>query len=407
MFKRIFTIAILYLKTTYSSRVTLIFSLAMPLLFTFVLAQAMANDGPGEGQIRITLAVVDEDATATSRAFIDRLEADPSVNVRPFEKEAALEELEDVLSAAVLIPSGFEAGLTAGEDVELLFYQNSNEISEAQLLMEAVNAAAGELAGSFAAADIATRVAGRLGMFAESNPQVVDSYRAEAFTNAEVEWEAGAPVVVETQTVSRLEQGSSIPNGASQSSPGMLVMYALFFTFGGGASLLVERDEGTLRRLLVMPMGKGTLMAGKMLGIYLGALVQMAIMVLAGQFAFGVEWGQDPAALVVMLLAYGLTGTSLGLLLAALSKTAAQVSAAGTIIMMALSSLGGAWWPIEIVPRYMQSLALALPTGWAMRGFHDIITRGLGLADILLETAVLVGFAALFFGIGIWRFKYE
>jgi ABC-2 type transport system permease protein len=187
----------------------------------------------------------------------------------------------------------------------------------------------------------------------------------------------------------------------------MLVMYALFFTFGGGASLLVERDEGTLRRLMVMPMGKWTILTGKLLGIFLGALVQMAIMVLAGQFAFGVRWGQDPAALTAMLLAYGFTGTALGVMVAALVKTPAQANAAGTISIMALASLGGAWWPIEIVPQWMQSLALGLPTGWAMRGFHDIITRGLDLNAILLEMGVLLGFGLLFLVVGVLRFKYE
>ncbi|HNB53263.1 MAG TPA: ABC transporter permease, partial [Anaerolineales bacterium] len=75
--------------------------------------------------------------------------------------------------------------------------------------------------------------------------------------------------------------------------------------------------------------------------------------------------------------------------------------------IMTLASLGGAWWPIEIVPQWMQQLALALPTGWAMRGFQNIITRGLTLNAILLEVGVLIGFGLLFLTVGVWRFKYE
>lgn len=74
---------------------------------------------------------------------------------------------------------------------------------------------------------------------------------------------------------------------------------------------------------------------------------------------------------------------------------------------MALAPLGGAWWPIEITPDWMQKLSLALPTGWAMRGFHDIITRGLDSSAILLEAGVLVGFGLLFLVVGIWRFRYD
>lgn len=400
------TIALLYLKTTYSSRAILFFALPMPLLFTFVLGSALGNNGPGEGQIEIELGVVDQDGSELSALLIERLEADPAVAVTLLDLDTALVELEDVLSAALLIPAGFETQLESGQDVDLTFYQNSNEFSEAQLLSEAVTAAAAQLAGSFSAAEIATNVARTVGLFADAGEAVAADYQAQAFAAAEAAWAEGAPLRVETGTVSRLET-DSIPNGVGQSSPGMLVMYALFFTFTGGGVLLNEREEGTLRRLLVMPMGKSTLMAGKLLGIYLGALIQMTIMVLAGQFLFGVEWGQDLAGLVLMLLAYGLAGTTLGLMLAALSKTAAQAGAAGTIAMMALASLGGAWWPIEIVPDWMKSLALFLPTGWAMRGFHDLITRGLDFNAVLLEASVLLGFALLFLAIGIWRFRYE
>jgi len=405
MIKRIFTIAFLYLKTTYSSKTTLISAIAMPLLFTFVLGSALNNNGPGEGQIQIGLAVVDQDQTALSEILIDRLEADPAVKVQFMDESTARAELEDVMSAALIIPAGFGDALEAGETADLNVLQNSNEFSQAQLLTEAVQAAAAEIAGSFAAADIATHVAREVGLFDHTDIRE-EAYRSDAFAEAESSWKSGAPVAVAFDTVSRIETDNA-PNGASQSSPGMMVMFALSFTFTGGAILLVERDQGTLRRLLVMPMGKGTLMTGKLVGIYLGSLFQMTIMVLVGQFAFGVEWGRDPIALAVMLLAYALTGTALGLMLAALVKTTAQVSAAGTIAMMSLASLGGAWWPIEIVPSWMQSLALALPTGWAMRGFHDIITRGLGLSAILLEASVLVAFAAAFLVIGIWRFKYE
>lgn len=406
MFPRILTIAFLYLKTTYASRTTLIFSILMPLLFTFVLGQAMGAAFGQEPPTRWPLAVVDEDDSALSQNFIARLQANPTVEVGMTDRETALASLEEDGIAAVIIPAGFGEAVSRGDAVTLDFRQNANEITTAQILQEAVNAAAAELAGSIAAADLSVRIADQVGLFDGATEAQQDTYRQTAFASAEEEWAAGAPITVQTEALTRNE-GTQIPVGASQSSPGMLVMYALFFTFGGGVSLLAERDEGTLRRLLVMPMTKGTILTGKLAGIFIGALVQMAIMVLAGQFAFGVSWGQDPFALTAMLVAYGFTGTALGLMVAALARTAAQANAAGTISIMALASLGGAWWPVEIVPQWMQSLALALPTGWAMRGFHAIITRGLNLSAILLEVGVLIGFGVLFLAVGVWRFKYE
>lgn len=407
MLRKIATIAFLYLKTTYSSRAVYLFSLGMPLLFTFVLGQAMRGMGPQAAPDRWPLLVVDEDQSEMSAALLAHLERNSAVEVEISTRESALARLADEEAlAALVVPAGFGAALEAGKNASLEFHQNANQITRAQLLEQVVQAAAAELAGSTAAAELSARVAGQVGLFAGAEPGVQTAYARAAFGEAENEWGSGAGVEVETTQVTRMNE-FNVPLGSTQSSPGMLVMYALFFTFGGGVSLLVEREEGTLRRLLVMPIGKGTIMTGKLLGIFLGALAQMAIMVAAGQWWFGVEWGRSPAALVVVLAAYGLAGTGLGLLVAALARTTAQANALGTILVMAFSALGGAWWPIEIVPGWMQTLALALPTGWAMRGFHDIITRGLGLEAVALEALVLVGFAAVFLAVGIWRFRFE
>ncbi len=409
MIKKIFTIAFLYLKTTYSSRSVFIFSLAMPLLFTFVLGQAITS-GPNPEDIPTSwpLDAVDLDQSEWSAHLLSRLEENPSVDLNLTDLQTAETNLENQdVSAILVIPADFGEKITAGQDAGLDMRQGADEIAQAQIMAEAVNAAAAEVSGSLAIAEISVGTADRVGLLESASESQETAYRLEAFERAEREWALGAPIAVQAEAVSRLAQGAAIPDGASQSSPGMLVMYVLFFTFGGGVSLLVERDEGTLRRLLVMPMNRTTLMAGKLLGIFLGALIQMAVMVLAGQFVFGVSWGQAPLALAAMLLAYGFAGTALGLMVAALVRTTAQANAAGTISVMALSALGGAWWPIEITPPYMQQFSQVFPTGWAMRGFHDIITRGLGLEAVAVEVAVLIGFGLIFLLIGIWRFRYE
>ena len=74
---------------------------------------------------------------------------------------------------------------------------------------------------------------------------------------------------------------------------------------------------------------------------------------------------------------------------------------------MVMALLGGCWYPIELFPPFVQTAAKVLPTTWAMQGMLDIVLRGEGLAGVLLPAAVLVGFAAVFFVIGVWRFRYE
>jgi ABC-type multidrug transport system permease subunit len=193
----------------------------------------------------------------------------------------------------------------------------------------------------------------------------------------------------------------------NQTSPGMIVIFTIFSVLAGISALLLEREQGTLRRLLVMPMGKAALMSGKLLGILIVGITQIIILVLAGIFLFGVDWGQSLPAMLLMIFAFAFSITGLGMLVGSLVRTYAQLDAFSAIIAIPMAGLGGAMWPIEIVPEFMQRLALFFPTGWAMRGFHDIITRGLGLEAVLLEAGVLAAFGLVFLALGIVRFRYE
>ena len=72
-----------------------------------------------------------------------------------------------------------------------------------------------------------------------------------------------------------------------------------------------------------------------------------------------------------------------------------------------MALLGGCWYPVELFPEVVRNIVKVLPTTWAMQGMLDILLRGQGVGGILPEAGVLLSFAAVFFVIGIWRFKYE
>jgi len=77
------------------------------------------------------------------------------------------------------------------------------------------------------------------------------------------------------------------------------------------------------------------------------------------------------------------------------------------MIGMLLAMMGGCWYPIELFPAGIRNTAQALPTYWAMQGFLDIAVRGQGPVGVAQECAVLLGFALVFFTIGILTFKYD
>ena len=408
MFKNAVDITKLYLRTTYSSPAILIFQLLMPLLFTFMIGQATGGFSSTTSSTTVTwtLAVANEDEGDLGAALVENLAADPTLEIVVGTAVSLTTTIEnEEAEAGLLIPANFSEALLAGEALSLDFYSDPGNVQQVQPVEQAVLAAAGKLTGSVAAATISRDVAAELGLFEQGVAET--DYLATAVSTAQTRW-ANPPVAVQVNEDEIIVNSSTIiPEGINQSSPGMLAMFATFGMIGGAAVLIQERQAGTLRRLLVMPIAKGSILLGKLLGILLTGLLQMTILILVAALFFGVPWGNAPLALALLVFCFALAITSLGMMMAALTRTLAQANAMGTIIVLSLSALGGAWWPLDIVPDWMQLVGRLSPISWAMNGFHDIITRNLGVTAVLPEVAVLLGFTAVFLTIGIWRFQYE
>ncbi len=140
---------------------------------------------------------------------------------------------------------------------------------------------------------------------------------------------------------------------------------------------------------------------------WLTALVQMLLLIAFGIFVMKLNWGSQPLALAVMMVSAALAAAALGTTLGTFVKTESQASGLSIMTGMVMALLGGCWYPLEMFPQAVQNIVKILPTTWAMRGLLDIVLRGQGLTAILPDAGILLGFAAVFFGIGIWRFRYE
>ncbi len=106
--------------------------------------------------------------------------------------------------------------------------------------------------------------------------------------------------------------------------------------------------------------------------------------------------------LVLVLLAWAAFNGALAILLANSVATAA-----GTMTTMVLAALGGCWWPIEVTPSWMQALALALPSGWAMDAMHRIVSFGQGGAAVLPHVAAMTGAAVVCGAVAARRFRFR
>jgi ABC-2 type transport system permease protein len=193
----------------------------------------------------------------------------------------------------------------------------------------------------------------------------------------------------------------------TNASAGQMITWVFIPLIGISSAFAYERQRGTLRRLLTTPTGKGTYLLGTILANVLWALVQMTLLVTFGALVMKVNWADNPAALAVVMTASTLAAAALGTMLGTFVKTEGQASGLSIMLGMVMALLGGCWYPIELFPEVVRNIVKVLPTTWAMQGMLDILLRGQGVVGILPEAGVLLAFAAVFFVIGIWRFKYE
>ena len=387
----------------FEGRAELLFFLILPLIFTFLVGGGLPAAGGG-GDNRLLMPVVDEDGSARSAALLTTLAAGDVARPEAMSRAEAEALLADEdAAAALIIPPGFGVALSAEGPaarpeaaVTLLVAPTSNA---APAIEGEVNRAIGVLARPLLAAHAATEGV------AAARPFADETARAAFFANAlaAAEAEAAPPARVAYEVAA----GDNGYDQRAQASAGQLITWVFIPLLGASGLFVYERLMGTLRRLMVTPTRKATFLLGAISGQYGIALVQMAILVLFGVLVMRVPWGRDPAALVVILATFGLAGVALGTALGTFVKTEGQASNLSLMLGMAMALLGGCWWPMELFPAGLQQLVRVLPTTWAMSAMTDITMRGHGLADILPEAGVLLAFAAVFFLVGLWRFRYE
>jgi ABC-2 type transport system permease protein len=171
----------------------------------------------------------------------------------------------------------------------------------------------------------------------------------------------------------------------------------------GSANLLAERDGGTLARLMVTPTSMAQIMGGKVLGVFLTAVVQVALLIAASGVLFGLHWGNlAGAAALVLAVAAGATGW--GMTIAAFARTPAMVGSLGSAAMLMFAVLGGSFGDNFPLPPFLQVVAKATPNAWGIQGFARLASGG-SVGDVLPNVVALFGMAALTFAIAVLLFR--
>ncbi len=398
--KKIFAIAWKDAIVRFASSSELLFFIILPLVFTFLVAGGTPSGAPTNNRTR--LVVVDQANNTISQEIIAELEKSTAAYPDVLSLEDAEADFDARRADAILIiPSGLDLASIQNGIAELEFRQQPNNM-DASIAKRAAQTAIRSVSSSINAANTALDQAKAKGTFESSEAE--QAYFDDALKLAkDMQADASERItVIEGNTTENVEY-----DPRANSSAGQMVTWVFIPLFGISALFAYERQQGTLRRLLTTPTTKAVFLLGTISGQVVMALVQMTLLILFGMFALDLNWGREPFALFVLLTCAALAAGAIGTAMGTFVKTEGQANGLSIMVGMVMALLGGCWYPLELFPAAVQNIVKILPTTWAMQGLIDLLLRNAGLSDILLESGVLLGFAALFLSIGVMRFRYE
>lgn len=382
-----------------------LFLLVMPILFTLFFGFIFGGSPSSKPEVdpRLPVGVINQDGGSLASS-LETLLASSEV-IRPVvldegQAKRANQLVKDGdLAAVVVIPASYTAGLLADQPIMLEVTIDQSQPA-GQTVSRALETVAGRLLGAVESAHIAREAA---------NAQNLQVNLEKSVSEAISAWEEPAlTVTVEKATGEALQgnEGKAL-SGFAQASSGMMVQFSIFGLITSAMVLVLERKSRTLQRLMTSPIRPAEVIAGHILAMFLIIFAQQLILALLGQFAFGVNYLRQPIAILLMIIVLSLWAASLGLLISAVSRKEDQVITLSLIAMFIFAALGGAWFPLEVAGKAFATIGHVMPTAWAMDGFQNILMRGLGFQSVLMPTGILFVYALAFFGLAIWRFRFE
>ncbi len=377
-----FAVAVKDLRQRIRDRSAIFMAFIAPTLLAAIVTSAFGGGfGQGTANIRMTVAVADEDHSRVSKAFTSVLSSPQlksliaSVKQERTQADARKTVGAERVDVGFVIPKGFQAAVALGGATNVTVVSRAKD-PIFQTIAEAI-------ATSFTEQVAATRLAIFTTASANQNKKVdVAKLTAEA-TQGRI------PLRIRDAGLAKHPV-----SGANYFGPGM-AMFFLFFTVGFGArSLYAEREQGTLQRILAAPAPRSAIVVGKAGAMFVLGVVSMTSVYLAMRFLFGVSWG-DPLAVFLLTVLAVLAVMGVSAVVQTLAKTEQQAAAYGSVVGMVFALAGGSFFPLFQMPAVVQKISALTPNGWALRGFTDIAYDGATAAKLIPNFLAMAAFVVV------------
>jgi ABC-type multidrug transport system permease subunit len=219
----------------------------------------------------------------------------------------------------------------------------------------------------------------------------------------------GDPFSQELLTVRERSITGNRPSFSSleQNIPGFSLMFVLLtLIFSVSLDLREEEVWGTNRRLSIAPVSSAALLGGKLLARLVVGIAQLLILLLFGHFVYGLRLGHSPLTLSLVVTAVVFSMTCFAAIVAGFVRTREQAIPVGLSVVFVLAALGGLFWPLYDLPKWMQTAANGAVTTWSMFAVQDVILRDKSLAEVSSKLLILFAYGFVSFLIGLRLFRY-
>lgn len=418
---KIWSVAVNDLRVTFRDKSIWLTLVIIPLVIIFFIGLANGGFGGDGGSVTLLVDTFDQDGSDLSAELLANLKAaNSSIVLCPADNNAddvcqlkgetltedmAARRITDgVTSATLVVPADFSGKALAGEPVNVVYRSQAN-LNQNGPVLQALQAVLQRVGGAVVASRVGEEVFENSGLAGATFRDEADreSFSQQVYTTARQTWDTLPPVVTFSESA---EKEGREPSGFSQSVPGIGTMYVMSTVLIGCLVILTERKQWTFQRMLTMPVSANQVVAGKMLARFVMGMIQYAVAFGFG-LLLGVYFGDSPLALLLIMVAFTLCSTAFALLLATFVKTEMQAGSLINLVVLILAPLGGAWWPLEIVPQWMQTVGHISPIAWAMEGFRNVIFHGGGVESVVPNVLILLAITVVVFFIAVRQFKYE
>jgi ABC-2 type transport system permease protein len=361
-------------------RRALFFLIVLPIILIVVIGAV------AQGFNTFKIGVVDLDRTQASHQLMITLKRTAGLSVVSYPTVSSLDKAvaRAEINAGVVVPRGLQADERSGKPTTIgMAAEQANTTQQAAV--SRITSAIDSYGGRVEAGQFASRFGGDFSR---------DFDLATSLTSRTPQVGLTSKVVATAQ--------NTLPPGFEYSAPTELVLFVFLTAVAGSAAVVESRRLGVYERVLAAPVRPRAIVIGESVTVVSIAVVQSALIVLVGSLAFGVSWGNTPAAILLVLL-WCLVGAGAGMLAGTLFRTPEQASAIGPVVGITFAMLGGCMWPLSIVSPVMREVGHATPQAWAVDAWTNVLSGHGTIATIWHQLAVLAVFALAFFAIATLR----